>query len=210
MEEKNYSGVVPEHQTGKIIDTDADVSFESEDEARAFYHVAKDRLLQVNNWHQIAGTLSATFQLIDKEKNEVQRPVQKDDYFRIDIPGPGAPAGDGFDWVQVEDLNMVTEDHLESVGIRVRPVSSPINDKEDVAHFYSPESTSSFTVTREGTKITAAVYDRNTKPNDESNSIIDKIRNAVVGTGAVTAFSKIQWKGLVEGLLKKIDHKPPL
>jgi hypothetical protein len=32
---------------------------------------------------------------------------------------------------------------------------------------------------------------------------VDKVRNAVVGAGGVTGFSKLQWKALVNGLLEK-------
>jgi hypothetical protein len=201
MEEKNYSGVVPSHETGKPIDTEEAVTLESEEDARVFYQTVQERLLHVNEWHRLAGELSARFQLVGPDKKEANRPVQKGDYFRIDILGPGSPAGGGYDWVQVEDIQRTADEHIESIGIRVRPVSSPLNQDPDVAHFYSPESTSSFTVTREGKKITAAVYDRNTKPNEKPDSLLDKIRNAIVGASAVTAFSKIQWKGLVKGLL---------
>ena len=72
-----------------------------------------------------------------------------------------------------------------------------------MAHFYTDEATSNFIVKREGTKVTAGVYGRNEKPNVKTETIIDKVRNAVVGTGAVTAFSKIQWKALVNGLLER-------
>ena len=75
--------------------------------------------------------------------------------------------------------------------------------KTDVAHFYSDEATSNFIVRRDGTKVTAGVYGRNEKPNvKKSDTVIDKIRNAVVGTGGVSGFSKLQWKALVSGLLE--------
>lgn len=203
MEEKNRSGVVPENYTGKIIDIEEAVSFNSEEEARSFFNRAKDRLLQVNNWAELAGAASAVFQLLDSAGKEVYRPVQKDDYFKIDIPGPGPIAGDGFDWVRVEEVKEVNEAHCDSVGIRVRPTQSPLNKSKDVAHFYSPESTSSFTVTREGVQVIVGIYDRNTKPNDSADTIVDKVRDLAVGSGAVTAFSRIQWESLAKGILKR-------
>ncbi len=88
-------------------------------------------------------------------------------------------------------------------GLRVRPAQNPQNQKEDIAHFYAPESTSSFTVAREGKKVTAAIYDRNTKENKGADSITDKIRDAVIGVAGKLGFSKIQWKSLTDGLIKK-------
>lgn len=203
MEEKNYSGVIPENYTGKIIDVVESIELPTEEEAKAFFAVVKTRLLNVNDWHEVAGTLTAKFQLVNEKGEEVYRPVQQGDYFEIDIPGPGPAAGEGYDWVRVEEVQSVSESAVESVGIRVRPTTSPWNSSDEIAHFYAPESTSSFTVTREGTKVTAGIYDRNTKPNTEGETVVEQVRNTVVGTGAVTAFSRVQWKSLAEGLLKK-------
>lgn len=202
MKEKNQSGVIPEHYTGKIIDTDHVADFDSVEQARAFFEVAKDRLLNVNSWHELAGVGTSDFQVVNPTGKEVSRPVQQGDYFKIDIPGPGSVTGEGYDWVRVEEVTSVSEAGMESVGIRVRPCANPLTDDPEVAHFYSEESTSNFTVTREGTRITAGIYDRNTKLNKEGN-LVDKARQLVVGLSALTAFSKFQWHQLAVGLLKR-------
>jgi len=199
---KNYTSIVPRHEEGKIIDTESSETFSTVEEAKSFYQHARARLMDVNNWHQICGTLSAKFQLVDAAGNEVQRPVQKQDYFKIDIPGPGPSSGHGYDWVEVEEIREVSVDDVESIGIRVRPTSSPVNDGEDVSHFYSPDATSSFIVTREGNTVTVSVYDRNTKPNEEATGA-DLLRDKAIGAGAVTIFSKLQWKALVKGILER-------
>jgi hypothetical protein len=186
----------------QIIDTESSVELNTEEEAKQFYAQVKEKLGNVNNWHQVAGALSATFQLVDENGVEIKRTVQQGDHFKIDIPGPGTQSGEGYDWVKVEEVKEVNEDSIQSFGIRVRPCSNPLNEKKDVAHFYSDSSTSNFIVTREGKKVTASVYDRNTKPNDAADSTIDTIRDKIVGATAVSFFSKVQWKGLVDGLLK--------
>jgi hypothetical protein len=203
MEEKNQSGVIPPQHTGTVIDTVQSIELADQQAAQSFFQTVKQRLLNVNNWQAVAGAASAAFQLVDAQGKEVARPVQKGDFFKIDIPGPGPSAGDGYDWVTVEEVSEVNEAETESVGIRVRPTLSPLNNSKDVAHFYSPESTSSFTVTREGKRITAGIYDRNTKPNQSAETLVDKIRDVAVGAGAVTAFSKMQWTSLAKGLLQK-------
>ncbi len=90
---------------------------------------------------------------------------------------------------------------MESLGMRVRPSPPPGDAAGSVAHFYSEEATSSFTVTLEGRRVTAAIYDRNAKPNP-AGSLVDRMRHLVFGLGAVTGFSKYQWHQLVWGLLK--------
>lgn len=202
MGEKNNTRIIPENKSGEAIDSVSTIELSDNEEAKAFFDTVKQRLLDVNSWHKIAGVFTANFQLADKEGKEVERTVQKGDYFKINIPGPGSVAGEGFDWVRVEDVNMVSEAEMESIGIRVRPASNPQNDSKEIAHFYSEDSTSNFTITREGNKITAGIYDRNTKPNKDAN-LVDKTRDAVIGLSGIAGFSKFQWDKLAKGLLEK-------
>ncbi len=202
MGEKNYTGIVPEHNTGEIINSVNSIELNNTDEAKAFFTKVKQRLLDVNSWHKIAGVFTANFQLTDKEGDDVNRTVKKGDHFRVNIPGPGSVTGDGYDWVHVEDINSISEGDVESLGIRVRPTSNPKSDSQEIAHFYSEDSTSNFTVTREGKKITAGIYDRNINPNKDANPL-DKTRDLLVGLGAIAGFSKFQWDKLAKGLLER-------
>jgi hypothetical protein len=195
--------LIPENNSGIQTNTENSVELESEEEAGKFYEEAKRRLLDVNEWHSLAGKASASFQLTDSSGKEVRRPAEKGDFFKIDIPGPGTVTGEGNDWVQIEAIEESREEETETIVIKVRPASNPQNERKDVAHFFSEESTSSFMVKWEGKKITAAVYGRNEKPNTKTETIVDKVRNAAVATGALSGFSKLQWKTLVDALLKQ-------
>ena len=203
MSEKNSEDIIPEHQSGIETNTEASVQINSVEEARSFYEKVKQRLLHVNSWHHIAGAATAVFQLTDKEGKEIDRMVQENDHFKIDIPGPGPVTGDGFDWVQVETIEEKNKEGEQSISIWVRPATNPTNEKKDVAHFFSDEATSCFVVKRQHTTITAGVYGRNEKPNTNAETIVDKARNAAIAAGAITGFAKLQWKSLVNGLLKK-------
>lgn len=203
MKQEDLTGIVPDQHTGEAIDTASEMECTDAESARKFFQVVKNRLQQVNSWHQVGGKLTASFQVVDAQGKEVTRLVQKGDYLKIDIPGPGTVSGEGYDWVQVEAIEEIEAPEKESFGFRVRPVTNPQNREQDVSHFYSPESTSSFIVTRDHTKITAAIYDRNTKVNKPEHSARDKIRDAVVGRAGILSFSRIQWKALTDGLLRK-------
>jgi hypothetical protein len=203
MEALNKSGIVPDQQTGKAIDAESSIELTNENEARAFFTEVKSRLQNVNQWHEYAGVLLASFQLVDKNGIEVQREARKGDYFKIDIPGPGSKSGDGFDWVQIEDENYTSTPDGEQFGFRVRPTDNPQSREQDVAHFYSKESTSTFIAQRIGNKITVSIHDRNTKPNTDADRTPDKVRDALVGTAGAISFSKIQWQNLTDGILKK-------
>ena len=203
MADKEKSPIIPDQQTGKAIDAVSTLELAKEADAKALFVRAKERLQDVNHWKDIAGTISATFQLIDADGKEVRRKAEKGDYFKIDIPGPGTKTGEGFDWVQIEEVENISLPDGERFGFRVRPTDNPQNHKKDVAHFYSEESTSSFLVERRKNTVTASVHDRNTKPNTDADTPIDKIRDAIVGAAGVATFSKIQWKNLTDGLVNR-------
>lgn len=203
MKHPDYTGIIPEQYTGKEVEAEASTVLEDVKKAIIFYDAAKNRLLNVNKWHQVAGFVSATFQVIDANGNKAERDAQKGDYIRVDIPGPGSKAGDGYDWSLIEELKEVSDDDMQSTGFRVRPAANPNGDPEHIAHFYDDTATSNFIITREGTTVTAIIIDRNVKPNDDAQSTTDKIRDTIVGMSALNMFSKAQWQNLAEGLVKR-------
>src|SRR4051812_32960930 len=179
---------IPEHQTGIQTNTESSAELDNTEQAIQFYQTVKSRLLNINQWHQLAGSATANFQLINTQGNHVQRSAQEGDFFRIDIPGPGNPSGEGDDWVRIESVEEGIKNGEDFTAITVRPSPAPVNNSENVAHFFSDESTSTFMVRREKTKVIAGVYGRNEKPNTDTNNIIDKVRNIAVASGAISGF----------------------
>ena len=198
MSGKSAEHLIPQQEEGASTNTESSVDV-SATEADHFFSIVKQRLLNVNQWHEYSGTGSATFCLLDEKGNFIKRNASKGDYFEIDIPGPGGEK----DYVQIEDIAELNNKEEQSLIIKVRPSPNPKNRSSDTDHFFSESATSSFMVKRKGNRITAGVYGRNEKPNIDASSTIDKIRNTIVATGAALGFSKIQWKSLVNGLLKK-------
>jgi hypothetical protein len=196
--------LIPAQETGAKSDNEHSRSFDSVEEAKKYFVLAKERLQNVNRWHEMAGVLTADFHLTDKEGKDVNRAPRTGDYFRIRIPAPGPGAGDGYDWVRIElvEDNTKTNDDKETFGIRVRPSESPIpNGETAVAHFFKEDATSTFIVERDGSNVRAAVHGRNELPNTTADKPLDKARNAIVGIGAMLGLSNPQWKSLVKGIL---------
>ncbi len=187
----------PENEKGIQTNTESSRELETEQEANQFFSKLKQRLMNVNGWHEIAGKATADFQLTDEKGRETHRKLQIGDHLRISIPGPGTVTGSGYDWVRVEKL----EEETDCLAIHVRPATNPLNEDESIAHFFGDDATSTFMVKREGNKVTAGVYGRNEQPNTDAEKTVDKIRNVAVATGAVAGFSKLQWKSLVNGLV---------
>ena len=196
---------LPDQKEGaeKNIETTADLN--SIEEAKELFKEAKSRLLDVNQWQQICGKLSSVFKLTDEKGNEIEGDPKVGNYFKIDIPGPGTASGKGYDWVRVEAVeeNKNEQEDSESILIRVRPADNPSTSDNNVAHFFTDKATSNFVVSRKNNFVTAAVYGRNEVPNTTTDKPLDKTRNAVVGTTAITGFSNPQWKSLANGVLGK-------
>ena len=202
MKRKDILGIIPEQFKGQELEVEASKVFDNVTIAQTLYQTAKKKLFSVNDWHEIVAGITARFQIVDQNGNEVSRKVNKGDYLRINIPGPGNKEGDGYDWVLVEELKEINKEFFQSAGFRVRPTENPFGKKNETAHFYSNETTSSFIITRDNVKVVSWIVDRNMFPNTESESLVDKVRDVMVGVSGIAGFSKVQWQGLADGLLE--------
>ena len=204
MKKEDEPPIVPHQKEGTkkdILHTEIALD---ENDARKLFMIGRNRLVNVNQWHQYAGGLTAIFRLTNAQGQEVDRTAEKGDYFKINVPAPGPASGDGYDWVQIEAIEDKSDPNgsVERMALRVRPAADPTQRGENVSHFFSNTSTSSFVVEREGGRVTAAVYGRNEVPNTETDNILDNVRNAVVGVSALLGIANIQWKKLIKGLIK--------
>lgn len=202
MEEKNYTGAVPDNYRGESITAQSVRKFGDTSAAKTFFEESALRLIDVNHWHELAAKPLGRFLISDVVGNPLNQTAREGLLIKIDIPGPASSSGKGYDWVRIEEVSKLASDEVDSIAIRVRPVVAPGSSDKVPAHFYDEKSTSTFTLTRENTVITAAIYDRNIDSNTAIKSQVDKLRNAIVGFAGKHLFSKIQWQLLVDGLLK--------
>ncbi|MCE7064090.1 hypothetical protein [Dyadobacter sp. CY326] len=202
MEKKNHTDAVPENHQGDSLDIESVKDFASIDDAVALFDKGKQRLLNVNEWQHVAGEALAHFTLTDPSGAPVGGQAQEGLLIKIDIPGPGTEEADGFDWVVIERIESEKNGHIESVAVRVRPTAAPGSETNETAHFYSQQSTSTFTISRDHLKVTAGVYDRNLEANQDSTKLWDKVRNAIIGFAGKKGVSAGQWKAFTNGLLE--------
>lgn len=192
---------IPAQYEGKQLDLNAGRDFSDEESSKEFYEVVKKRLLRAFEWYDIAEIPAATFTLSDEHGAEILREMREGDVIRIDIPGPGSPKGDGYDWVKVDKIDEDHEDHGDLFSITLRPTANPTEPDEEVAHFFTNLATSTLLVMRAGKHVEVEYHGRNELVNDDSESITDQLRNAVVGFAAKMGFSFSQWKSLIEGMI---------
>lgn len=193
---------VPKQREGNHSDSISTRHFATEELAKSYFEVVKERLFDINHWHKYSGQEKAEFTLYDSSGSAVERLPQLGDFVKIDIPGPGNTTGDGFDWVLVEDILTGNNDHTDLISMRLRPAVNPLKHKPDTAHFFDEVATSNVVIIRQGNAISAEVHGRNEKPNVTDVNLIDKVRNTFVAMGGFFGASKIQWDSFTEGLIR--------
>jgi hypothetical protein len=203
MKSAENAPIVPENVTGKSVDLEESVVADTAEEAENTFNRACTRLLNPPVWHQLAGTLSAAFELQSPAAENVERLAAVNDYLKISIPGPGNSAGDGYDWVKVEAIEENTIPGAEtSFAMRLRSSANPEHREKGTAHFFNEDATSTFVVKKTGNRIFISYHGRNEVPNT-GGDLTDKVRNTLVATGAALGLSELHWKALLKGLLKK-------
>jgi hypothetical protein len=191
---------VPPQLQGAKSDIRYSIRTSGEEDGLQLYEKARQNLLDINRWQQLAGRFSAAFYLTDPVGKHVQRLPLQGDYIKIHLP---ANADDKFDWVRIEAIEeQKLHAHFNWIVIRVRP-SDPPKQQEETEHFFSKEATSSFCVERVGRKVEASVHGRNELPNVEVPGFMNKLRNIVIALGAMTGLNYPQWKALVRGIVRK-------
>jgi hypothetical protein len=200
MKEPWLYEVVPAQQTGQSSFTHSQIECRNSDHAQTCYRIAAERLLNVNRWHTYAGQATAAFQLFDETGNAINRPVKKNDYLRIDIPGPDNP-DEGGDWVKVLQTGEMSAGEKQLTFITVRACANPLTDTTAPTHFFDHPATSTFVIFRKQLTILAAVFGRNEHSNLRSANLFTRVRNWLVYIGAQLGLANLQWKALTYGLL---------
>lgn len=196
---------IPVQSEGAQTDTSESIIAPDEETAKSWFDIACLRLQDVNHWNKWCGFLSSGFQLTDTQERSLATTAHAGQYIRINIPGPGTRAGNGYDWVRIERVEHIRLNEVQEIFIiQARPSTHPLKPEGDIAHFLDSRATSSFVIKRDATQLAATVYGRNEMPNTTVGDTVDKLRNAMVGSSGAIGVSKLQWKALVKGLFEFI------
>jgi hypothetical protein len=164
--------------------------------AQAEYGRAMARLYDVNAWSDIPGVANAAFELYSSEGQPVKRHhVQKNDFIRIDLPGP-LP----FYWVKVVEVSN-GDDHAQ---FTVQPANDPTKPEDPAvtAHFFRDQARSIFRIERHGAELIAMEIGLNEAINNQEGEAGEKrLINTLVSEGGWAGFQKYQWKNLTEYLV---------
>lgn len=195
---------VPRQREGEQTDVIHFVDCADRQNAHKLFMLAKTRLKDVSHWQDFAGAGSSMFSITDTKGEDAYKIAEKGDHIYIDLPAPGSRAGDGLEWLRIENIDELEDANAESeyIAITVRPVSNPRHPEDGTtAHFFNRDSTSTFIVERYLNHVSAAVHGRNEVPNNQDAGFYDNIRNTIIALTARKGLSGPQWKKLVTGLL---------
>src|SRR5579862_8438433 len=96
--------LIPDNYVGKPTNLSSSLILQSREESLLCYQRASKRLLNPPIWHKLSGWASASFELTGSDAERKERLAEEGDHFKINIPGPGPSAGEGYDWVIVEKI----------------------------------------------------------------------------------------------------------
>ena len=197
---------IPAQHTGDRSDIEEHLDTSTSRQAHSTFVEAARRLLNINEWKDLSGPLSAAFVLTDDAGSKLDRTPKPGDFIRINIPGPGTATGEGYDWVRIESIDDKPDPagKQESLAMRVRPVPNPVNNEPDVAHFFDNAATSTFMIERKDLRVIASVHGRNEQPNKDVERPVDKMRNTVIANVATSGVAARQWTMLTKGILKDL------
>ncbi|MEJ5056091.1 hypothetical protein [Sphingobacterium sp. MYb382] len=193
---------IPQQNEGREMDAYESVNFTDVAQANEFYEKVRSRLMNINKWHELAKLPMATFVYLNPLGLETRDSPKVGGFIRIDIPGPGLPSTDGYDYVRIENIDESKEENFQALTITLRPSDNPEHQSgEDTQHFFKNIATSTLQIQRVDTNINASYYGRNEVINLDVDSVPDKIRNLVIGLGAKLGASFPQWKSLLKGVI---------
>ncbi|MGZ3767448.1 MAG: hypothetical protein ACXVA2_22480 [Mucilaginibacter sp.] len=198
------TAAIPAQKKGASFDVSESISLRDRTETIADYEAAKQRLLRVSNWGEIAGEDPGTFVLTDRWGKEIGGDADEGDLIKIHLPGPRNLIGGGEDWVSIEKIHE-EENHdadMAHLTMTIRPHLNPFTRNKAIAHFFGKCTTNTFLVCRHGNKITGSIHGRNEQINTNTDWM-DLVRNLLVALPAQAGLSNLHWKRLAKGLINE-------
>lgn len=170
--------LVPEHENGIKKDLEISVSTETIDDAEDDFVLAKEKLLDINNWGKHTAAFQLGFTLTDHNGKHVHRHAHKGDYIKVQSQTDNSIV----DWAYIEAIEYddYPDVDVETIAMRLHPGMNPLdkNDNKMATHIYVIErhdKTLYITYHSRNNEATDAVKEDNAA--QMANAIISGISN---------------------------------
>ncbi len=188
-------------QTGWISQRTAKAkNYPDEAAAKEAFRTQSEALLRPAGWNDNTAGLTfadaPTWHLLDAQgkPEHRNRRIQKGDILRIDAPGPDF-------FVRAERVHIGTD----NVGFTVVPCGNPnAQGGPKTAHFFTDDSSRTFTLQRDGNEVRFVTEGNNERLNVAGQSGFWKAPwNAASGAGIMAGIGQVYWNSFASGLMEK-------
>jgi len=133
---------------------------ENNKEAERIFNKAGMRLLNSNFWCKVFDN-AAPCRLFNKNGNEVNRLIKKNDFFRLGYKIDEVTNPEVFEWVSVENIESYTDSSLEMelFTVIVKPAPYPfVEGESNKEHFSRTDVNTALSIKRESGKVTIELH----------------------------------------------------
>lgn len=194
---------IPKQNKGKLCDSLFSVEIDAKSSPNDEFETFKKRLFNINSWAEYSGREKAEFSHVDIHGNALDRDPSNGDLIKIKVPGLFNFFESGYDWVQIQNLEIKNNSEAKWIVFQLIPCTCPNTSNKNIAHFLTNDSSNTFILIEKLGIIQFSVHGRNELPNCEKTKFWHRCRNKLVANGGFLGLSKMQWQSLVEGLLQK-------
>lgn len=128
--------LVPEHENGIKRDLEVSVFTDKIEDAEDDFVLAKEKLLDINNWGKYTASFQLNFVLTDNNGKHAQRHAHKGDFIKVQSQADNAIVG----WAYIEAIEYddYPDVDVETIAMRLHPGMNPLdkNDNYRATHIY--------------------------------------------------------------------------
>lgn len=184
--------VIDLQKKGGKHDSATKLHLENLAECHLYFERVKAIFYNINSWSDLFPN-GINFQLTDKNGVDKFTNIVVGDLVKIKLPVLKNRSGDGYDWVQIVDLETKIDSTSTQITMVLSPAQNPVNPG-CIAHFFRPESKNYLIIRKEDCEITAEAHGRNELSNFENLNFKNRTRNYLVSKISAFGFGKIEWK----------------
>lgn len=170
--------------------------FADEAAALAAFKRSQEKLFDVNRWSELEG-FNSTFKLYNANGNPAENEVAQEGFY-MQIILPASPIEN---WVRITDVRR--QDNQVEFTVHPSEKPKPTNEGREVTqHFFVKEASSTFRVTKEGTKLAAFEIGKNEAINNTGEEAGNRaLLNTLVAEGGWAGVQALQWDKLTRYLV---------
>jgi hypothetical protein len=128
--------LVPQHENGIKKDLEISIIADTIEDAGDDFVLAKEKLLDINNWGKYVEPFQLAFILTDHNGKHVNRHAHKGDYIKVQSQTDNSIV----DWAHIESIEYddYPDVDIEAIAIRLHPGVNPLDRNEDktATHIY--------------------------------------------------------------------------